>query len=93
MIKGKTSDDFQCLNIAQSPPFLTYTGGPKREALHLSIESSILGSLHGFNFFFLQWANQIGSLQKKNIVGLVRHPQLINMNQNNEYPQFMDGVP
>jgi hypothetical protein len=27
-------------------------------ALHLSIESSILGSLHNFNFF-LQWANQI----------------------------------
>jgi hypothetical protein len=27
-------------------------GGPKGEALHLSIESSILGSLHGFNFFF-----------------------------------------
>jgi hypothetical protein len=24
-----------------------------------------LGSLQSFNFFFLQWANQIGSLPKK----------------------------
>ncbi len=38
--------------------------GPKRKALHLSIESSILGSLHRFQLF-LRWANQIGSLQKK----------------------------
>ncbi len=39
--------------FAQSPPFLTYIGGPKGEALfHLPIESSILGSLHSFNFFF-----------------------------------------
>jgi len=29
--------------FAQSPPLLTYIGGPKREALYLSIESSILG--------------------------------------------------
>jgi hypothetical protein len=32
-------------------------------------------------------ANQIGSLQKSNIE-LVRHRQLINMKQNNKYPQF-----
>jgi len=58
--------------------FLTYIHGPKGEALHLPIESSILGSLHSFNSFLL-WANQIGSLQKKrkkkrSKVGLVRHP-------------------
>jgi hypothetical protein len=44
-----------CFNpvcFAESPPLLTYIGGPKGEALHLSIESSILGSLHTFNFFF-----------------------------------------
>jgi hypothetical protein len=52
------------LCFAQSPPLLTYIGGPKGKALRLSIESSILGSLHSFNFF-LQWGNQIGSLQKK----------------------------
>jgi hypothetical protein len=44
--------------FAQSPPLLTYMAGPEEVALHLSIESSILGSLHGFNFF-LHWANQI----------------------------------
>jgi hypothetical protein len=53
--------------FAQSPPLFTYIGGPKGEALHLSIESSIFGSLHSFNFFLL-WANQIQ--QKK--VRLVR---------------------
>jgi hypothetical protein len=37
--------------FTQSRPFLTYMGGPKEEALYLSIESSILGSLCGFNFF------------------------------------------
>ncbi len=44
---------FNLICFAQSPPLLTYVvGGPKGEALHLSIESSILGSLHSFNFFF-----------------------------------------
>jgi hypothetical protein len=52
---------FNPMGFAQSPPLLTYIGGPKGEALHLSIESSILGSLHSFNFL-LQWANQSGSL-------------------------------
>jgi hypothetical protein len=55
---------FNRLCFAQSPPLLTYISGPKGEALHCSIESSVLGSLHRFNFF-LWWANQIGSLQKK----------------------------
>ncbi len=63
---------------------------PKGEALHLSIESSILGSLHSFNIFFSQWANQIGLLQK-NKVELVRHPKQINMKQN-KYPQFIMEV-
>jgi hypothetical protein len=49
-----------------------YIAGPKGEAIHLSVESSILGSLHSFNFF-LQLANQIGSLGKKR-VELVKHP-------------------
>jgi len=29
--------------FAQSPPLLSYIGGPTREALHLSIESSTFG--------------------------------------------------
>jgi hypothetical protein len=49
------------------PPLLTYIGGPKGEALHISIEYSILGSLHSFNIV-LRLAKQIP--QKK--VGLVR---------------------
>jgi hypothetical protein len=39
-------------------PPLTYLGGPKGEALHLSMKSSILGSLHSFNFF---WTREVGS--------------------------------
>jgi hypothetical protein len=34
---------FNPICFAQSPPLLTYIGGPKPEALHLSMESSILG--------------------------------------------------
>jgi hypothetical protein len=55
---------FNPMGFAQSPPLLNYIGGPKEEALHLSIESSILGCLHSFKCF-LQWANQSGSLEKK----------------------------
>jgi len=50
--------------FAQSPSLLTYIAGPKGEALHLSRESSIMGSLHN-SIFLWPWANQIGSLQKK----------------------------
>ncbi len=57
---------FNPICFSQSPPLLTYIGGPKGEALHISIESFILGNLHRFNFF-LRWANQIGSLQKKKV--------------------------
>jgi hypothetical protein len=35
---------------------ITYISEPKKEALHLSIESFILGSLNSFNFF-VQRAN------------------------------------
>ncbi len=42
---------FNPICFAQSPPLLTFVAGPKGEALHLSIESSILGSLHSLNFF------------------------------------------
>ncbi len=63
---------------SQSPPLPTYIGGPKGEALHLSIESFILvGSLHSLNFFF-NGPIKIAHWKKK--VGLVRHPQLININ-------------
>ncbi len=43
-------------------------------------------TFHSFNLF-LQWANQNNSLQKKK-VGLVRHPQLINMKQNKYYKTY-----
>ncbi len=72
-----------CLNPICLPKVLPF---PKGEALHLSIESSILESLHSFNFFWCG-ANKIGSLQKKKKVGLVRHPQLINMRQK-KYPRL-----
>jgi len=72
---------FNLICFAQSPPLLTYTGGPKGEALHFSIGSSILGSLHGFNFFFVMDQSS-WLITKKKEVGLVRHPQLINMEQN-----------
>ncbi len=53
-----------CFNpvcFAQSTLLFTYIVGPKGEALHLSIESSIFWEP---NFCFWQWANQIGSLLK-----------------------------
>ncbi len=43
---------FNSICFAQSSPILTYIGGPKGETLHLSIESSNLGSLCSFNFDF-----------------------------------------
>jgi len=42
---------FNPICFAQSPPFLTYIAGPKGQALHLYMESSILGSLHKFQPF------------------------------------------
>ncbi len=55
---------FNPIHFAQSPPLFTYIGEPKGEALHLSIESSILGSFHSFNFFLL-WANQMAHFHTK----------------------------
>jgi hypothetical protein len=52
-----------------------------------------LGSLCGFNFVFFCYGPIKLAHYKKNKIGPVRHPQLINMKQNNKYPQFMDGVP
>jgi hypothetical protein len=43
---------FNPICFAQSPPLLTYIGGTKGEAIHLSIESSILGSFHILTFFW-----------------------------------------
>jgi hypothetical protein len=56
---------FDPICFAQSPPILTYIGGPKGEALHFSIESSIFWERPWVQLFFLQWANQVGSLQIK----------------------------
>jgi hypothetical protein len=39
--------------FAQSALLLTFIGGPKEEAFHLSIGSCILGSLYSFNCFFV----------------------------------------
>ena len=50
---------FNPICFAQSPPLLTYIGGPKEEALHLSIESSIFVSLHSFNFLGQGQSNSI----------------------------------
>ncbi len=47
---------FNPISFAQSPPLLTYIGGPKGEALHLSVESSILGSLLVSTLFFFFFA-------------------------------------
>jgi hypothetical protein len=57
---------FNLICFAQSPALLTYIGGPKGEALHLSIESSILGSLQFLNiFFFLIGNKKLANLKKK----------------------------
>jgi len=42
---------FNPVCFAQSPPLLTYISGPKGEAFHHYIESSILRSLHKFQPF------------------------------------------
>jgi hypothetical protein len=50
--------------FAQRPPLLTYIAGPKGEALHLSIESSILGSLH-ISTFLCDGPIKLAHCQKK----------------------------
>jgi hypothetical protein len=74
--------------FAQSPPpshLCRWAEGGGTPSFHRIF---YLGSLHSFNRF-LQWANQIHLLQKKK-VGLVRHPQQINMKQN-KYP-WIQGI-
>jgi len=72
---------FNPICFAQSPPLVTYIGGAKGEAPHLSIESSILGRLHSFNFSFLVMGESNWLIAKKIKIGLVWHPQLINIKQ------------
>jgi hypothetical protein len=71
--------------FAQSPALFTYRGGPK--AFHLSIESSILGASIVSKFLYMGQSN--GAFQKK--IGLVNHPQIINMKQN-KYTNMRIGV-
>ncbi len=42
---------FNPISLGQSPPLFTYVGRPKGEALHLSIESFILGEPPWFQLF------------------------------------------
>ncbi len=74
---------FNLICFAQSPLLLTYIGRPKGEALHLSIESSLLGSLHSFKKKIGHGPIKLAHYQIffKKKVGLVMHPQLINMKQ------------
>jgi len=65
---------FNPICLAQSPPLRTCTCGPKGEALHLFT----LGSLHSFNFFFCNGPIKLAHCRKQK-VGVVRHPQLINL--------------
>jgi hypothetical protein len=48
---------FNPIYFAESPLLLTYIHGPKGEAIYCSMESSILGSLHSFNFFVMGQSN------------------------------------
>jgi len=65
--------------FAQSPPLLTYIAGPMGEALHLSLESSIWGASIVSTFFVMSQSNWLIAKEKNKKVGLVRHPQLINI--------------
>jgi hypothetical protein len=66
-------------------------GGPKGEERHLSVESSILGSLCSMQFVFVMGQSN-WLIAKKNKFGLVSQPQLINMKQN-KYPQIITYTP
>ncbi len=56
---------FHPICFAQSPPLLTYIGGPKGKALYLFTESFILGNLHNFNFFFIAMGQSNWLVAKK----------------------------
>jgi len=71
---------FNPICFAQSPPLLTYIGGPKGEALHFSIESSTLGNLHRFNFFLAHCKRKILELwgtPKQLIWNRINSPKLV----------------
>ncbi len=55
---------FNPICFAQSPPLLTYLAGPKGQVFPPPTESSILESIHSFNFF-VWWADQNGLLQHR----------------------------
>jgi hypothetical protein len=63
-----------------SPPSHLYRWAEGGGTLSLHRIFYFLGAFIVSTFIFWQWANHIGSLQKKKKkkVGLVRHPQLIN---------------
>ncbi len=73
---------FNLICFAQSPPLLTHIGGPKEEAIHLSIESSIMGNLHSFNFVFCNGPIKLAHCKKKKKKGWTWKQK-----QNNKYPQ------
>jgi len=76
---------FNPICFAQSPPILTYIAGPKGQALHFSIESSIfLVASMGSTFLFAMGQSSWLTANKIEL-GLMRHPQLINMKQT-KYP-------
>jgi len=80
---------FNLMCFAQSPPLLTYIAGPMGEALHLSLESSIWGTSIVSTFFVMSQSNWLIAKEKNKKVGLVRHPQLINIwNRTNKYPHY-----
>jgi hypothetical protein len=79
---------FNLTSLAQSPPLHTYIAAPKGEALHFSIESSILGYLHSFNFFCMM--GQSNRLIAKKQSWTCKAPPT-NMKQN-KYPQTIMGV-
>jgi hypothetical protein len=81
---------FNPMCFVQNPPLLTFIGGPKVVALHLS-RMLYFGEPPQFHFFF--WDGPIKLAHYfffKKKVGLARHPQLINMKQN-KYPQNKEG--
>ncbi len=56
---------FNPICFAQSSPLLTYVGGPKVEAF--IFPQNLLFGVAWIVSIFLQWANQIGSLQNKKL--------------------------
>ncbi len=73
---------FNLICFAVSPPLRTCTCGPKGEALHLFY----FGEPPQFQLFFCNGPIKLAHCRKQK-VGVVRHPQLINL-KHNKYPQF-----